>query len=87
MPETPRPAPGPVGGDPSKPGAWTPEQIAEWNRVKDCDHVLLSDRDESCARCGTILRTITTAEDWADHWAEEHKENGGRGRPFIRSRR
>lgn len=75
------PTASPVGGDPSKPGAWTPAQIAEWNRVADCDHVL-GPRDETCARCGAILRTITTAEDWAEHWAEERAAGGG----FIRRR-
>lgn len=49
----------PIGGDPSKPGAWTPAQIADWQAVKDCEaagHVLPGYRDTMCARCRAIVR-------------------------------
>lgn len=54
-------------GDPTKPGYPTPEQIAEMDRVADCDEAghpafTAADTDprrplEQCPGCGTFLRT------------------------------
>lgn len=93
MSDTTAPAPMPVGGDPSKPGAWTPAQIDAWSAAKACadaGHPPFWATDpkpweDVCPGCRTIARHLpTSAEGWADHWAEERKENGGHGLPFRR---
>lgn len=52
-----------VGGDPSKPGAWTPAQIADWNRQAACDHAAVwaanpRPYEDICGACGGIVRTV-----------------------------
>jgi hypothetical protein len=75
------PKPAPFGGDPSKPGAWTPEQIAAANLIHDCDHGAFwatnpSRYDDVCPACKGIVRLVPTSpEGWADHWAEERADD------------
>lgn len=51
-----------------------------WQRIANCDHAAFNALDtpqqpmEECPSCGAILRTITTAEGWADHWAEQRAD-------------
>lgn len=80
----------PVGGDPAKPGAWTPEQIAAWNKVADCDHAAFwasnpRDTEDRCGACGAIVRTVpTTGEGWAEHWAEQRADDAAEQRGIRR---
>lgn len=59
----------PVGGDPSKPGAWTPRQIADWEARKACTHAAfwaMGPRpwDDTCPSCNLIIRTVNTEPDY-----------------------
>jgi hypothetical protein len=72
----------PVGGDQSKPGAWTQDEIDAWNRIKACaaeghpKFWAMNPRasDDTCPGCNSIVRTVSTTESWGDHWAEQRAE-------------
>lgn len=78
----------PLGGDPSKPGAWTPAQIAAAEAINDCADsghrpfwaTNPSRTDDVCPACKGIVRLLpTSSEGWADHWAEERADDRAQG--------
>jgi hypothetical protein len=70
----PNPSPMPVGGDPSKPGAWSQDQIDAWNVIQACaaeGHQPFyganpppRPHEDTCPGCGAIVRTVNTEPDY-----------------------
>jgi len=51
-----------------------------WHHIANCDHAAFNQADspqrplEQCPSCGVFLRTVTTAEGWAETWAEQRRD-------------
>lgn len=64
-----------------------------WDVIAACDHAAFDALDspqrpmEQCPTCQAFLRTITTTQGWAEHWAEERAESAARDKVQARARR